>query len=60
MGKNKNCKGRLQAEFIDANLDDNVIYNYKVTAVTFDNINSMPSQIVKAQTKPLPKGNFKS
>ncbi len=48
--------GRLQAEYIDEDLDDNVIYNYKVTAITFDDIKSLPSEIVKAQTKPLPEG----
>ena len=48
--------GRLQAEFIDEDLDDNVIYNYKVTAISFDDIESLPSEIVKAQTKPLPEG----
>ncbi len=49
-------KGRLQAEYIDLDLNDNVIYNYRVIAQTFDNIDSFPSQIVKAQTKPLPEG----
>ena len=48
--------GRLQAEYIDDDLDDNVIYNYKVTAISFDNIESQASEIVKAQTKPLPEG----
>ncbi|PLY07702.1 MAG: hypothetical protein C0625_04915 [Arcobacter sp.] len=49
-------EGRLQAEYIDEDLDDNVIYNYRVTAITFDNISSSASAIVKAQTKPLPLG----
>ena len=49
-------EGRLQAEFIDLDLDDNVIYDYKVTAISFDDVESMPSAIVKAQTKPLPEG----
>lgn len=48
--------GRLQAEYIDLDLDDNVIYEYKVTAITYDNLETMPSEIVKAQTKPLPEG----
>lgn len=48
--------GRLQAEYIDMDLEDNVVYNYRVTAQTFDDINSLPSTIVKAQTKPLPEG----
>ncbi len=49
-------KGRLNAEYIDTDLKNNVIYNYKVTAQSFDGIDSSPSQIVKAQTKPLPAG----
>ncbi|MCP4970758.1 MAG: fibronectin type III domain-containing protein, partial [Arcobacter sp.] len=49
-------KGRLQAEYIDKDLDDNVIYNYRIVAVTFDNISSLSSEIVKAQTKALPEG----
>lgn len=49
-------KGRLQAEYIDMDLDDNVIYNYRVTAITFDDLETLPSEIVKAQTKPLPEG----
>lgn len=48
--------GRLQAEYIDLDLDDNVIYNYRVIAVSFDGVKTMPSEIVKAQTKPLPEG----
>lgn len=53
-----NIKGRLEAEFIDDDLEDNVVYNYKITALTFDDIESLPSEIVKAQTKPLPQGNL--
>lgn len=49
-------EGRLQAEYIDLDLDDNVIYNYRVIAQTFDDIDSQASAIVKAQTKPLPEG----
>ncbi len=48
--------GRLQAEYIDLDLKDNVLYNYKVTAVTFDGLETQSSIIVKAQTKPLPEG----
>ncbi len=51
-----NVEGRLNAEYIDDNLDDNQIFSYRITAVTFDGIKSKPSQIVKAKTKPLPKG----
>lgn len=46
--------GRLQAEYIDEDLEDNVIYQYRVTALTYDDLESLPSEIVQAQTKPLP------
>jgi len=49
-------EGRLNAEFIDMDLDDNVVYMYRVIAHTFDGIDALPSEIVKAQTKPLPQG----
>jgi len=48
--------GRLQAEYIDDDLEDNVIYNYRVTAIGFDKMETLASEIVKAQTKPLPEG----
>ena len=51
-------KGRLQAEYIDEDLKDSVVYNYRVTAYTFDDIPTKPSQIVKAQTKALPAGIY--
>jgi len=49
-------KGRLHAEYIDEDLDDNQVYMYRVRVKTFDNIISKPSDIVKAVTKPLPQG----
>ena len=48
--------GRLQSEYIDTDLKDNVVYVYRVTAYTFEDVASYPSQIVRAQTKPLPAG----
>ena len=48
-------KGRLSAEFIDSELKDNFVYKYRVRVVTFDNIISTPSEIVKVITKALPK-----
>ena len=48
-------KGRLHAEYIDEDLDDNQVYMYRVRVKTFDRIISTPSEIVKAVTKPLPK-----
>ncbi len=47
--------GRLHAEYIDSDLDDNHVYLYRIRVKTFDNILSTPSEIVKAVTKPLPK-----
>jgi fibronectin type 3 domain-containing protein len=46
--------GRLNAEFVDENLNDNYVYMYRVRVLTFDNIVSTPSQIVKVVTKALP------
>ncbi len=48
--------GRLQAEYIDTKLKDNIVYLYKVVAYTFQDIPSLDSEIVKAQTKALPAG----
>lgn len=48
--------GRLNAEYIDLDLEDNVIYKYRLISKTFDGIESIPSQSVKAQTKALPEG----
>ena len=48
--------GRLNIEYIDEDLKDNVVYMYRVIAHTFDRIKSLPSDIVKAQTKALPFG----
>ncbi len=48
-------KGRLNAEFIDLDLNDNFVYKYRVRVETFDDIVSFPSQIVKVVTKALPK-----
>jgi len=52
-------EGRLQAEYIDTDLEDNIIYQYRVTALTFDDLESIPSKIVQAQTKPLPNPALK-
>ncbi len=47
--------GRLSAEFIDPDLKDNFVYKYRIRVVTFDNIISTPSEIVRVVTKALPK-----
>jgi fibronectin type 3 domain-containing protein len=49
-------KGRLQSEYIDEDLKDNVVYLYRVIAYTFDDVPTYASKIVQAQTKPLPQG----
>jgi len=46
--------GRLSAEYIDRGLKDNYLYRYRVRVETYDGLVSEPSQIVEAQTKPLP------
>jgi fibronectin type 3 domain-containing protein len=48
-------KGRLNAEYIDKDLEDSKVYRYRVVAVTYDEIDSYPSKIVSCNTKPLPK-----
>ncbi len=50
----KTLEGRYQVEYIDTNLKDNVVYMYRVIAVSFDDIYSQSSETVRAQTKPLP------
>ncbi|NPA65353.1 MAG: fibronectin type III domain-containing protein [Epsilonproteobacteria bacterium] len=47
-------KGRLQAEYIDKDLKDKFTYRYRIRAKTFDGIISVPSEVVKVITKPLP------
>lgn len=47
-------KNRLSAEFIDENLKDAQTYNYRLKAISFDGIESNPSEIVTATTKALP------
>ncbi|MEA3372507.1 MAG: hypothetical protein U9Q62_02330 [Campylobacterota bacterium] len=47
-------QGRLNAEFIDTDLDDNALYYYRLRVRTFDDVLSTPSDQVKVITKPLP------
>lgn len=47
-------KNRLNAEYIDDNLKPNQIFQYRVSAKTFDGVQSQPSQILYATTKALP------
>ncbi len=46
--------GRLSAEYIDKNLEDNHVYKYRIRVTTYDNIISNPSEIKKVVTKQLP------
>jgi fibronectin type 3 domain-containing protein len=46
--------GKLSAEYIDAKLKDGKSYRYRIIAKTYDGLVSAPSQIIEAQTKPLP------
>jgi len=48
-------KGRLNAEYIDNKLKDNTRYEYRLKAITFDDIISKPSQSVAVVTKAPPK-----
>lgn len=48
-------KGRLNAEYIDEDLDDNAVYLYRIRVETYDGIISKPSAVVKSVTKALPK-----
>ena len=48
-------KGRLNAEYIDAGLDENRVFRYRVKVKTYDGLISQSSEIVEAGTKPLPK-----
>ena len=48
-------EGRLSAEYLDVDLKDNYIYMYRVRVLTYDDIASTPSEIVKVVTKALPK-----
>jgi fibronectin type 3 domain-containing protein len=49
-------KGRLNAEYIDTKLANNTVYMYRLIAVTFKYIKSLPTKVVQAKTKPLPIG----
>jgi len=46
--------GRLNAEFIDKNLEDEKVYEYRIFAVRYDGIKSKPSKKVSTMTKKLP------
>jgi len=41
---------RLNVEYIDNNLKDGTLYQYKIIAISFDNIKSLPSKTIKVYT----------
>lgn len=45
---------RYNVEYIDSGLEDGRIYKYRVIAYTFDNLKSIPSNIIKVSTYPKP------
>lgn len=47
-------KGKLSAEFIDTNLEDDKMYLYKIRVKTYDGILSSASKILSTKTKVLP------
>jgi fibronectin type 3 domain-containing protein len=50
----KELDGKLHVEYIDRGLDDGTKYAYRIIAKTYDDLETKPSQIVEATTKPLP------
>lgn len=50
----KTIRNRLQVEYLDTGLDNNSSYKYRVKAFSFDDVESAPSKVVVAKTKPLP------
>ncbi|WP_418185777.1 fibronectin type III domain-containing protein [Aliarcobacter vitoriensis] len=45
---------RLSAEYIETGLKDNTTYKYRVKAFSFEDVESAPSPILEAKTKPVP------
>lgn len=48
-------RGRLNAEYIDHDLGDDLIYRYRVSAIDFNGQQTAPSKVVTVSTKPLPQ-----
>ncbi|HIQ50933.1 MAG TPA: fibronectin type III domain-containing protein [Nautiliaceae bacterium] len=49
-----NLKPRYNVEYIDRGLEDGRVYKYRVIAYTFDDLKSIPSNIIKVSTYPKP------
>lgn len=47
--------GRLSAEYIDSDLQDDFVYKYRIRVLTYNDIVSNPSKEVRIVTKPLPE-----
>jgi fibronectin type 3 domain-containing protein len=47
-------EGRLNAEYIDNDLEDSKVYEYRIIAVTFDDVETYVSASTKGSTKNLP------
>lgn len=47
---------RLSAEYIDTGLKNASSHKYRVKAFTFDDVESAPTKVLEAVTKPAPKG----
>ena len=45
---------RYNVEYIDSGLEDGKIYKYRVSAYTFDDLKSIPSNIIRVSTYPKP------
>jgi len=45
---------RLSAEYIETGLKDNTIHKYRIKAFSFDDVESAPTPILEAKTKPAP------
>lgn len=59
MGENQfktiaKLKNRLNAEYIDTDMKDNESFDYRIFAISFDGIESEPSEIVSSTSKALP------
>ena len=46
--------GRFSVEYVDTDLDNGELYQYRLRAVTYDDLISTPSMVVQAVTKSIP------
>lgn len=50
-----NVKQRLSAEYMDTGLKNNTSHKYRVKAFSFEDVESAPTKVLEAKTKPAPK-----